>query len=151
MFGKIFFYTVLLCPLSLCSIELMKDYFDYNAEKPLPTVANDFVYGDGTTELTTQINEYDNLVAGKPIQGSIFVTHDSKNTVDVNSFRLGNKELKVNLVQNAPMSSTSSIEVSIYRFQLDGLPVGVHTLPPINVKVGGKEVQALPLIIEVPK
>lgn len=145
MFWLLFF----LAPLHLNALELMKDYFDYKDERPLPTIANDFVYGEGTTELTSQINDYENIVANQPIQGTLFVTHDSKNAVDANSFRIGSKPLKTTFVQTAQMSSSSNIVVSIYRFQLEGLPVGTHTLPSINVKVGSKEVQALPLVIEV--
>lgn len=129
----------------------MKDYFDYKDERPLPTIDNDFIYGDGTTELTSQISEYANIVANQPINGTLFVTHSQKNVVDADSFRLGSKPLKTTFVQTAQMSSTSDIVVSIYHFQMEGLPIGTHTLPSINVKVGGKQVQALPLVIEISK
>jgi hypothetical protein len=145
---KVFFLTLLLA-WDLNSIELMKDYLDYSDERTLPKIANDFVYGEGSTQITSHINEYQNIVANKPIQGSIFVTHDANNIIDVNSFRLGNKPLKVAFVQTSQMSSSSNIVVTIYSFQLEGLPVGTHTLPSINVKVAGKEVRALPLVIEI--
>jgi len=148
--SKRLLFMILACTLPLNSMEFMKDYLDYSDEKPLPTIANDFVYGDGTTELTSQISEYENITAGKPIQGSIFVTHDSNNKVDIESFHLGDHRLYVNFVQTAPMSSTSHIVVSIYHFQLNGMSGGTHTLPPINVKVGGKLVRALPLTLEIP-
>ncbi|MEI8124207.1 MAG: hypothetical protein WCG42_00445 [Parachlamydiaceae bacterium] len=145
-----FFWTALvLTPLNLNAIELLKDYLDYSDEHPPPNVANDLVYGEGTTEVTSQINEYENIVANQPIQGSIFVTHDAKNSVDVSSFRLGDKALKVTFVKSSQMSSVSPIVVSIYNFQLDGMPIGSHTMPSINVKVGGALVQALPLIINI--
>lgn len=142
-------FILLFMPLHLQSIEFMKDYLDYKEERPLPTIANDFVYGEGTTELTSQINNYEAIKANKPIQGTIFVTHERKNNVDEKSFRIGNKPLKTSFVQTTQMSSLSDIVVTIYQFQLDGLPAGDHTLPSINVKVGGKEVQALPLFVEV--
>ena len=147
---KTFILTLLLAPLGLSSIELMKDYLDYSDERPLPTIANNLVYGEGSSEITSQINAYENIVPKKPIQGSIFVTHNEKDKIDSSSFRLGNKPLKVVFVQTSQMSATSNIVVSIYSFQLEGLPPGNHTLPSINVKVGGKEVSALPLIIKVP-
>lgn len=131
------------------SIELMKDYFDYKDEKPLPTIANDLVYGEGSTEITSQINEYETITANKPIRGSIFVTHLTKDLIDNESFRLGNAPLKVRWVQSTSISSLSSLLVTIYSFQLDGYPIGKHTLPPIHVKVGDQEFQALPLTIEV--
>lgn len=143
------YFVLLLAPLHLHSIEFMKDYLDYKDERPLPNIANDFVYGDGTTELTAQINDYETIKANQPIKGTLFITHETKNIVDEKGFRIGNKQLKTTFVQTTQMSSTSDIVVSTYQFQLDGLPIGIHTLPPISVKVDNKEVQALPLIIEV--
>lgn len=146
-----FFIILLLIPLYLCSIELMKDYLDYDSQHPLSPISNDLVYGDGSTEITAQIDEYENITANKPIQGTIFVTHDEKNKIDNTSFKLGTKHLKVTFTQSSQMASYSTIMVSIYSFQLDGLPMGTHTLPPITVKVGGKEFQALPLVLQVSK
>ena len=137
-----------LLPLNASSLEFMKDYFDYSEERPLPKINNDLVYGNGSSEITTQVNQYDKISANKPIQGSIFITHDAKNSVDASSFRLGNKPLKVTFVQNTQMSP-GSVVVSIYSFQLEGMGAGIHTLPSINVKVGNKLIQALPLVIEV--
>jgi len=110
--------------------------------------SNVLIYGDGT-QVSSEISEYQTLLAGKPIAGSVMVTHNANKKIDVNSFRLGNKPLKVELIQSVPMSSYSSIEVTIYRFQLDGMPKGIHTLQPIKVNVGGKDYQAPPLTIEV--
>ena len=132
---KIFFLSIFLTPLALSSTGSL--------------AANDLIYGEGSTEVNTQINEYAPVVANKPIQGTIFITHEAKNAIDVNSFRIGNKPLKVSFVQTSQMSSSSSIYVTIYSFELEGLPTGTHTLSPIVVKIGGKEVQALPLVIEV--
>lgn len=147
--SKKLYFLLLLSPLPLCSIEFLKDYLHYNEERPFPTIANDLIYGDGSTELTSQINEYETITANKPIKGSIFVTHDARNAIDTGSFRLGNKPLKVTLVQSTRLSSSSPIMITIYSFQLDGMPAGTHTLPPISVKVADKVVQALPLSIEV--
>jgi len=146
---KNFFLLFSLTSLSVGSIEFMKDYLDYGEEKALPQIDNDFVYGDGSTEVTAQINEYEKIQPNKPIQGSIFVTHDAKNTIDVKSFRLGDKPLKTDFVQTSQMSSSSNIVVSIYSFQLEGLPLGVHTLPSIHVKVAGKDVRSLPLVVQI--
>jgi hypothetical protein len=141
-------FVLLLAPLQLHAVELMKDYFDYKVEQPLPTVSSDLIYGQGTTEITTQINDNIAIQPNQTIQGTLFVTHAPSNTIDENSFGIGNKPLKVSLVQNTQMS-TGNIVVSIYQFQLEGLTAGTHTLPAIHVKVGDKEVQALPLTIEI--
>lgn len=149
--NRLFLLMLVLNPLSISGIELMKDYFDYKDERPLPVVANDLVYNEGSSEVTSQINEYESITANKPIRGSIYVTHDANNKVDEGTFKLGDKQLKVTFVQTAQMSSSSNLMVSIYNFGLPGLHVGVHTMPPINVAVGGKKIQALPLVIEVSK
>lgn len=146
---NVFSILFFLVSLPLCSLEFMKNYLDYSEESSPPQIDNDLIYGDGSTEITSQVNEYENIPANKPIQGSIFVTHDVKNTIDVESFRLGNKPLKVTFVQTSQMSPSSNVVVSIYSFQLEGLPLGIHTLPSINVNVAGKNVRALPLVIEV--
>ena len=85
--------------------------------------------------------------AVSPVTGSVMITHDKTNTVDANSFRLGNKPLKVDFVQSASMDG--NLEVSIYKFQLESMQKGEYTLPPIVVKVGGKDYQAPPITIEV--
>ena len=111
--------------------------------------SNILIYGKGDTQVTSEINQYTNVVAGMPIFGSVMVTHDKANKIDENSFRLGDKPLKVKLIQTIPMSSYSNLEVAVYGFQLQGMDKGIHTLPPIKVKVGGQESQAPPLVIAV--
>lgn len=112
-------------------------------------MSNDLVYGGGTTQVTSEISEYQTLAANKPIQGSIFVTHESKNKIDEGSFKLGDQPLKVTLAANTQISLSSTIYVTVYNFQIEGLPPGTHTLPSISVKVGDKRVEAQPLIIQV--
>ena len=146
---KTLFFALTLTPMWLCSIEFMKDYFDYNSLKPLPNVPSDLVYDEGTTEITTQINKYQTIKPNQPIQGSIFITHLTMDKIDESSFRLGEKPLKASFVSSTQMSPTSKIAVAIYSFQLEGLPPGIHTMPPLHVKVGDRDVQALPLVIEI--
>jgi len=110
---------------------------------------NIFVYGEGDTQVNSEINVYENLVAGAPIQGSVMITHNKNAVIDANSFRLGDKPLKVTLVQSVSMSSYSSLIVTIYQFQLEGMPQGSYILPSIKVKVDGKEFQAPPLSIQI--
>lgn len=126
-----------------CFLSLASDQFSSNQK-------NNLIYGEGTTLVTTEIDTYENLAANTPITGSVMITHDQKATIDVSSFRLGNTPLKVNFVQSASMSSYNPLVVTIYKFQLPGMKSGAHTLPPIAVKVGGKEYQALPMTIDIP-
>lgn len=110
--------------------------------------SNVLLYTD-PVQVNSSINSYENIVSGIPIQGSIMVTHSEANAIDPNSFRLGDKPLKVEFVQNIPMSSYSALVVSIYSFKLEGLKQGQYTLDPIKVRVGGKEYQAPPMTIQV--
>lgn len=122
------------------------------APSPLPSdqfYSNALIPGENV-QVSSEINEYENIVPGAPIQGSVMVTHDTSEAVDMNSFRLGDKFLKVTFVQSVPMSSYSNLVISIYRFQLEGMKAGVHILPSINVKVGDKNYLAPPLTIEIP-
>lgn len=110
---------------------------------------NILMYGGGDAQVTTELNDYKNIISGKPITGTIMVTHDSTNAIDLHSFRLGEKPLQVELITSARMSAYSNLEITTYKFHIEGLNKGLHTLPPINVKIGGKLYQAPPLIIEV--
>lgn len=130
---RLFFLLSFCLPLDLFSID---------------TQSNVLIYTD-PVQISSEINQYEQLVAGTPIQGSVMVTHDAKNAIDPNSFRLGNKLLSVEFVQSVPMSDYSNLVVTIYKFRLDGMKKGIHTLPPIKVKVGGKEYQAPPLTLEI--
>lgn len=111
--------------------------------------SNVLLYTD-PVQVSSSINAYENLTAGQPIQGSVMVTHQENNAVDPDSFKLGKKTLKVELVQSTPMSSYNPLVVTIYSFQLPGMSQGMYTLDPISVKVGGKVYQAPPLTIQVP-
>jgi hypothetical protein len=130
---RLFFFILCFIPLQLVS------------DTPLSNV---LLYKEAV-QVNSEINEYSHVVAGIPIQGSIMITHDANNPIDVHSFAFGDKPLKVELVQSVPISSYSHLMVSIYRFELEGMKKGIHTLQPIKVKVGGKEYQAPPLTIEV--
>jgi hypothetical protein len=129
---KLFFLLLILFPLSLISEQ-----------------TNVLIYKD-TVQVSSEIYAYEKLVTGVPIQGSVMVTHDANNAIDVNSFRLGEKPLKVTLVQSVRISPYSPLMVTSYQFQLEAMSQGSHTLPPIKVNVGGKEYQAPPLTVLIP-
>jgi len=110
---------------------------------------NVLIYGD-SVQISSEINEGETIVAKKPIQGTLMITHDEKNPVDLNSVTMGGKHLKLEFVKTVSMSSYSNLGVDVYQFQLEGMDSGFQTLPPIKVKVGGKEYEAPPLMIRVP-
>lgn len=111
--------------------------------------ANNLIYEGGNIQITSGINEYQNLSANVPVQGSIMVTHESASSIDVNSFKMGNDPLKVNFISTTPFSD--HLVVTIYAFQLNGMSKGTHQLPSISVQVGGKEYQAPPITLEINK
>jgi hypothetical protein len=110
---------------------------------------NVLVYGGGSVQVTSSLNTYENLVEGSLIEGSVMITHDANQPIDIKSFQLGNRHLAVEFAQSSAISPYSNVVVSIYKFKLPGMKTGTHTLPPISVKVGGKEYQAPPLTVQV--
>ena len=110
---------------------------------------NEFIYGQGSVEVSSQVNEYQKIAAKKPIQGTVFITHDQKDKVDESSFRLGKDPIKATWLRTTQMSLSSPLVVSIYSFEVKGLPLGTHTLPQISVTVGGKVNYAPSMVIQV--
>jgi hypothetical protein len=146
---KFFFLIIFFQISSISSIELMKDYFNYNSLKNTPKVTNDLVKGD--TQVSTQVSDFQNIKPNQPFVISVLVTHDKKDSVDGKSFRMGGTPLDANFIKTSQMSAADDIVVSIYQFVYQGLPEGTQTLPPVQVSVGGKKVQSLPLVVEVLK
>lgn len=87
--------------------------------------------------VTSEMN-YTQLFSGSPLTGTITITHDTKQIVDINSFKLGNKPLTVSFLNNIQMSDSSPLIVSLYAFEIPTLPKGLHVLPQVSVKVGDK-------------
>jgi hypothetical protein len=116
---------------------------------PQESPNNILIYGEGNVQVTSEVNEYQNISAGMPIEGTVMITHHENSRVDTTTFRMGDKPLKVEFVQSVAMSDNGSLVVSIYKFNLEGKSKGVYTLPPIQVQVDGKYYQAAPLIIQV--
>lgn len=131
---KVLYFILILSPIILCAAEQ----------------TNILIYGQGDTQVSSEIGEYQSITAGKPIHGTITITHDAQNVVDPSSFKLGDIPLKVELIQTMRMSPYDSLEVSLYRFQLEPFKQGIYTLSPIKVTVGSQVYQAPPLVIEVP-
>lgn len=135
-------------PISFFLLALLQPPEPYTPPAPVPNV---LTYNDGNVEVDAEINAYENLMENKPINGSIFITQDFAAEIDSGSFRIGDKPLKALQVSSKQISVDSPMRVSIYSFTLDGMPAGLHNLPPISVKVGSKTYQSLPLSIEIGK
>lgn len=131
--------------LLVCTLVFASGGFAFGA-----TQADVLIYGQGDTQISSELDAYQDMKEGVPLSGSVFVTHDIKDVVDVKSFTMGGKPLKVEFVRTVSMSSYGgNPELSIYSFKLEGLKAGEYTLPPIVVKVGSKKFQAPPLIVEI--
>lgn len=115
-----------------------------NAPQP-----NVLIYDDGSIQVNTQIDEYEKPIAGKPLKGSVLITHNKKDKIDDQSFLLGNKPLKVQFVNSTPMTSAGNVIVSIYKFQTPDLEEGIQELPSVSVKISGKRYQSPPLSLEI--
>lgn len=105
-------------------------------------------YGQGNVQVDVQIDEYKPIVAGQPIEGTIMITHEEKNKIDESSFRMGDKPLRVIPVKESSMAS-GPLMVSIYKFSVEGQKQGLQNLPPISVKIDGKEYTTPPTSILV--
>lgn len=111
--------------------------------------SNVLLYTD-PVQVNAEVSTYEALEAEKPITGTIMITHDTNLKVDEGSFRMGNESLKVKLVNQVQMSSTSKLVITIYEFEIPGKPTGAYNLPPITVNVGGTVYQAPPLNVTIP-
>jgi hypothetical protein len=123
----------------LCPLTLLADTPYYNV----------MIYEGGDVQVNSEVYTYENIVAGVPIKGSVLITHDTNEVIDVNSFSLDGKPLKVEFTQTVTASPSNKLVLSIYRFQIAGLAAGSQTLAPIKVKVAGKEYAAPPLSFDV--
>lgn len=97
--------------------------------------------------VSAQIDPYHNF-ENHPLQGTVSITHSAKESVDVNSFRLGGNPLQVDMVKNVSMPS-GGLELSIYQFEIPGQSAGLYALPEISVKVGKEVYTTIPSTYEV--
>jgi hypothetical protein len=123
--------------------------FIFLANTPLFSAAQDnILFYKDQVQVTAEISPYDKIKENYPIPGTLMITHNDNLKVDPSSVRMGKDSLQVKLLKEVPMSSDKLI-ISIYEFKIEGKRKGNYTLDPITVKVGGKEYEAPPLIIDI--
>lgn len=110
---------------------------------------NLLMYGGGEVQVTAELSPYVLQSENTPIIGTIMITHNEAAKVDNGSFQMGSDSLQVQFVKDVPLSSYGNLVISIYQFQMKGMKKGIHNLPSITVKVGGKEYTAPPLTVAV--
>jgi hypothetical protein len=94
-------------------------------------------------EITAEIEMGDHIEF-QPLKGLITITHNKSDKIDTASFRLQDKPLEVELVQEVNFAANSPLLVTFYRFTLPGQTRGLHELPPISVKIGKDVVTSIP-------
>jgi len=83
-------------------------------------------------------------VVNTALEGTITVTHNQNQPVDIESFRLDEKQIGVELVRQVQLSQFSDLVLSIYRFTLEPKEAGLHELPMVTVTVGNRTFRSVP-------
>lgn len=109
---------------------------------PLSLTADD-------VKVTVEIDDVDRLRAKTPIKGVITILHEEASKVDIGSFSIDGKPLKVEFVKDVKLSSDSSAILSSYRFTLEGKSKGIYLLPKILVHVGDNDFITVPFTYTV--
>lgn len=91
----------------------------------------------GATKVSIEADQYAEI--GVPVEVSILVTHEKSDKIDESSFKSGDKRLVVTYDREIPMSATSDLVISVYKYTILAEGRGSHTIPPVSVMVGGKE------------
>ncbi|MBA3722238.1 MAG: BatD family protein [Parachlamydiaceae bacterium] len=109
-----------------------------------------FIFISGLYPLSAQsayIDAYiiDNRgLVDRPIKGTVTITHNKKDTIDLSTFQLEGKKLPINLSEEVPMSSQGDTIFSIFNFELPSKSAGNYILPSVTVNIGGKQYKSLP-------
>jgi hypothetical protein len=85
----------------------------------------------------------------QPLKGTVTITHDKSEEVNLKSFRLDGKPLAVELTREVPISTTSNLLISFYSFTVPGQEKGLHKLPEISATVGNQNYNSVPSTYEV--
>ena len=95
-----------------------------------------FGYADDVNVSVTL--DHESYESGKLITGTIEVTHDIQNKIDVAQFYLNGKSLPVEFVKDVYFSPDNPLVLSIYRFSLPPETAGQKTLSPITLQLNDK-------------
>ncbi len=107
----------------------------------LMLMAPSLVFSLEVVSVAVEPDQY--AVAGKPVDVSVMVTHRKTSKVDISSFKLDGKSLKVEFLKEIQMSEQSNLVISIYQFTVEAKKKGLYTLKPVSVRVNGIEYTSL--------
>lgn len=85
----------------------------------------------------------------QPITGTITIQHLKSDTIDTTSFSLDGSPLEVKLLRTVEISPQSELTLSFYNFTVPKKEAGLHVLPGINVKIGGKNYKTPAMTYEI--
>jgi len=80
------------------------------------------------TKVTAEIDDNQGF-ENQPLSGTISITHNKNDTVDLKSFRLEKEPLSVDFVKDVQFDPSQPLILSIYKFQMSGKPQGLYLLP----------------------
>lgn len=93
-------------------------------------------------KITADVDQQ-SLSPGVPAKGLLTVIHPTNQSVDSASAKLAGKTLAIDLQTEVPLSAGSGGLMSIYSFALEAQEAGLHELPEIEIKVGGKAYRSI--------
>ncbi len=99
-------------------------------------------------EVKVDIDMQTQFYETSPINGTIIVTHSSKEKIDPSNFKLNNKPLETQLKMEQPLT-TGDLILSMYNFTLPPQSKGLYVLPAIFITVNGKSYRSYPRTYEV--
>lgn len=93
--------------------------------------------------------EQNSAYANTPLTGTLTITHPKSQVIDNKSFKMNGKPLPVEFLRDVPLSGTSDLTISLYRFTMPGTPAGLQLIPEITVKIGNQTYQTISTGFEV--
>lgn len=92
-----------------------------------------------------QVDHFEEL----PIPVTIMITHRPSETIESQTFKLGQNPIQVDKVKDVGDPKGNEEILTIYHYDLPGKPKGLHVLPQISVKVGGSIYKSVASTFEV--
>lgn len=100
------------------------------------------------TRVSLQLDDQ-GIFADQEIKGTITIQHLKSKEIDPKSFNIKGEPLRVQFMRNVEISPKSDLIISFYSFQLPPKESGLHVMPGVNVKIGGRSYTTPAMTFEV--